>query len=116
MSDISIVFPRWMLAWIWLGEAVPFTTLVMVGLGAAFLLGRRRARLRRWLTWPVAILPALVAGIVSAAWIAGIGFWAAGLADRPGHMREEIEIQRFNTLSDHENPAWWTFSSTMFRS
>jgi hypothetical protein len=82
MSDISIVFPRWMLAWIWLGEAVPFTTLVMVGLGAAFLLGRRRARLRRWLTWPVAILPALLAAVVSAAWIAGVGFWAAGLADQ----------------------------------
>src|SRR4029077_4234233 len=27
---------------------------------------------------------------------------AARLADRPGHMREEIEIQRLDTLSDHE--------------
>ena len=82
MSDISFVFPRWMIAWIWLGEAVPVTTLVMVALAAAFLLARRRVRLRRWLTWPVAIVPTAVAVVVGAAWIAGIGFWAAGLADQ----------------------------------
>jgi len=82
MSDISFVLPFWMIAWIWLGQALPVTTLLMLGLGAAFLLGRRRVRLRRWLTWPVAILPAAVAAVVGAAWIAGIGFWAAGLADQ----------------------------------
>jgi hypothetical protein len=70
MSDISIVFPRWMIAWIWLGEAVPVTTLVMLGLGAAFLLGRRRVRLRRWLRWPVAIVPAVVAAVVKSAILA----------------------------------------------
>src|SRR4029077_15140196 len=84
MSDISIVFPRWMIAWIWLGEAAPVTTLVMIGLGAAFVLGRRRFRLRRGLTWPVAVVGAVVAAVVGAAWIAGIGFWAARLADQIG--------------------------------
>jgi hypothetical protein len=82
MSDISIVFPRWLIAWIWLGEAVPVTTLLMLGLGAAFLLGRRRAHrhvpLGRRLTWPLAF----VGAVVGAAWIAGIGFWVARLADQ----------------------------------
>ena len=78
MSDISITFPPWFIAWVWLGEAVPVTTLVMVALGAAFLLARRRVKLRRRLTWPVTI----VAAVVGAAWIAGIGFWAASLADQ----------------------------------
>ena len=67
-----------MIAWIWLGEALPVTTLVMLALGAAFLLGRRRVHLRRRLTWPVAV----VAAVVGAAWIAGIGFWAARFADQ----------------------------------
>ena len=71
MSDISIVFPRWMIAWIWLGEAVPVTTLVMLGLGAAFLLGRCRVRLRRWLRWPVAIVPAVVAAVAEARYLRG---------------------------------------------
>ena len=84
MSDISIVFPFWMIAWIWLGEALPVTTLLLLGLGAAYFLGRRRVRLRRRLAWPVAVLGAAVAAVVGAAWIAGIGFWAAGFADQIG--------------------------------
>jgi hypothetical protein len=84
MSDISIVFPFWMIAWIWLGEALPVTTLLLLGLGAAYFLGRRRVRLRRSLAWPVAVVGAAVAAVVGAAWIAGIGFWAARLADQIG--------------------------------
>jgi hypothetical protein len=84
VSDISIVFPRWMIAWIWLAEAAPVTTLLMLGLAAAFLLGRRRARrhvrLGRRLTWPIAV----VGAVLGAAWIAGIGFWAFRLADQIG--------------------------------
>jgi hypothetical protein len=80
MSDISIVFPFWMIAWIWLGEALPVTTLLMLGLGAAYFLGRRRVRLRRRLAWPLAA----AAAVVGATWIAGIGFWAARLADQIG--------------------------------
>jgi hypothetical protein len=90
MSDISFVFPFWMNAWIWLSQALPVTTLLMLALGAAFLLGRRRVRLRRRLAWPVAV----VAVVVGAAWIAGIGFWAAGLADqiRSESIRHGITI------------------------
>jgi hypothetical protein len=84
MSDISIVFPFWMIAWIWLGEALPVTTLLLLGLGAAYFLGRRRVRLRRRLAWPVAVVGAVVGAAVGAAWIAGIGFWAARLADQIG--------------------------------
>ncbi len=84
MSDISIVFPFWMIAWIWLGEALPVTTLLMLGLGTAYFLGRRRVRLRRRLAWPVAVVGAAVAAVVGAAWIAGIGFWAARFADQIG--------------------------------
>ncbi|HSY87496.1 MAG TPA: hypothetical protein VLA85_13085, partial [Verrucomicrobiae bacterium] len=60
--------------------ALPVTTLLMLGLGAAYFLGRRRVRLRRRLAWPLAA----AAAVVGATWIAGIGFWAARLADQIG--------------------------------
>jgi hypothetical protein len=40
MSDISISFPPWMIAWFLLGEATPFITLVLMGLAAAFFFSR----------------------------------------------------------------------------
>ena len=40
MSDISISFPPWMIAWFQLGEATPFITLMLMGLAAAFFFSR----------------------------------------------------------------------------
>ena len=76
MSDISISFPPWMIAWFLLGEATPFITLVLMGLVAAFFFSRGTARVRRvrWLKWALAIVGGL--------WLGGISFWAAGLVDQ----------------------------------
>jgi hypothetical protein len=76
MSDISISFPPWMIAWFLLGEATPFITLVLMGLAAAFFFSRGTARVRRvrWLKWALAIVGGL--------WLGGISFWAAGLVDQ----------------------------------
>jgi hypothetical protein len=76
MSDISISFPPWMTAWFLLGEAPPFTTLVLISLAAAFLFGRSTHRTRpvHWLK--------LTLVIVGGLWLGGISFWAAGLVDR----------------------------------
>jgi hypothetical protein len=75
MSDIGVVFPPSVVAWLLLGESVPYTTAAMAGLVAAVLLSRRsgHARLRRWLILPLVI--------VAAAWLAGLSVWAAYLAD-----------------------------------
>jgi hypothetical protein len=76
MSDISISFPPWMVAWLLLGEATPFMTLVMVVMVAAFLFSRATGRVgpTRWLT------RALV--VVGGLWLGGISFWGAGLIDQ----------------------------------
>jgi len=51
MSDISIFFPPWAIAWFLLGEATPFITLVLICLTAAFFFNRstRRTAPVRWL-------------------------------------------------------------------
>jgi hypothetical protein len=71
MSDISISFPPWMIAWFLLGEATPFITLVLIILVAAFFFGRGTGHIRRvrWLKWTLAIVGGL--------WLVGISFWAA---------------------------------------
>jgi hypothetical protein len=76
MSDISISFPPWAIAWFLLGQATPFITLVLMSLVAAFFFSRGTGhiRLARWLKWTLAIVGGL--------WLGGISFWAAGLVDR----------------------------------
>ena len=76
LSDISISFPPWMIAWFLLGEGTPFITPVLIGLAAAFLFSRNTGRIRRayWLKWTLAIVGGL--------WLAGISFWAAGFVDQ----------------------------------
>jgi len=73
MSDISISFPPWVIAWFLLGEATPVITLVMIALAAAFLVSRGRFRRIGWLKWTLAIVGGL--------WLGGISFWAAGFVD-----------------------------------
>jgi hypothetical protein len=76
MSDISISFPPWMIAWFLMGEATPFITLLLISLGAALFFNRGTGRTRRvrWLKWTLAIVGGL--------WVGGISFWAAGLLDQ----------------------------------
>jgi hypothetical protein len=76
MSDISISFPPWMIAWFLLGEATPLITLVLIGLAAAFFFSRNTGRIRRayWLKWTLAMVGGL--------WLGGISFWAVGLVDQ----------------------------------
>ena len=76
ISDISISFPPWMIAWFLLGEATPFITLVLISSVAAFFFSRGTGRTRRarWLKWTLAIVGGL--------WLGGISFWAAGLVDQ----------------------------------
>jgi hypothetical protein len=76
MSDISVSFPPWVIAWFLLGEATPFITLVLMSLVAAFFFSRGTGHIRRvrWLKWTLAIVGGL--------WLGGISFWAAGLIDR----------------------------------
>ena len=76
MSDISLSFPPWMIAWFLVGEATPFITLVLIGLAAAFFFSRNTGRIRRtyWLKWALAIVGGL--------WLGGISFWTVGLVDQ----------------------------------
>src|ERR1700736_4425679 len=76
MSDISISFPPWMVAWFLLGEATPLITLALAGLLVAFLLNRGSGRigLLRWLKLGLAV--------TGGVWLAGISFWVAGLVDQ----------------------------------
>ena len=76
MSDISISFPPWMIAWFLLGEATPFITLGLIILVAAFFFSRGTGHIRRvrWLKWTLAIVGGL--------WLVGISFWAAGIVDQ----------------------------------
>jgi hypothetical protein len=76
MSDISLSFPPWMIAWFLLGEATPFITLVLISFAAAFFFSRSTGRTRwvRWLKWTLAIVGGL--------WLGGISFWAAGFVDQ----------------------------------
>jgi hypothetical protein len=76
MSDISISFPPWMIAWFLLGEATPFITIVLISLASAFFFSRYTGRIRRahWLKWTLAIVGGL--------WLGGISFWAAGFIDQ----------------------------------
>jgi hypothetical protein len=76
MSDISISFPPWMIAWFLLGEAASFTTIVLMGLAAGFFFSRgtRQSRLDRLQKWSLAIIGGL--------WLGGISFWAAGFVDQ----------------------------------
>jgi hypothetical protein len=69
MSDISISFPPWMIAWFLLGEATPFITIVLISLAAAFFFSRNTG-----LKWTLAIVGGL--------WLGGISFWAAGFIDQ----------------------------------
>jgi hypothetical protein len=76
MSDISISFAPWMIAWFLLGEATPFITLGLIILVAAFFFSRGTGHIRRvrWLKWTLAIVGGL--------WLVGISFWAAGIVDQ----------------------------------
>jgi hypothetical protein len=76
MSDISITFPPWVVAWFLLGQAAPVTTLGVIGLGASLFFGRRTRRvvLLRCLKWALTI--------VGTAWVAGISYWAFVLTDQ----------------------------------
>src|ERR1700730_1446916 len=76
MSDISISFTPWMIAWFLLGEATPFITLVLTSLVAAFFFSRGTGHIRRvrCLKWTLAIVGGL--------WLVGVSFWAAGLIDQ----------------------------------
>jgi hypothetical protein len=76
MSDISISFPPWMIAWFLLGESTPLITLVLMSLAAVFFFSRGTGHIRRarWVKWTLAIVGGL--------WLGGISFWAAGLVDR----------------------------------
>jgi hypothetical protein len=76
MSDISISFPLWVIAWFLLGEATPFITLALMSLAAAFFFSRGTGHIRRarWLKWTFVIVGGL--------WLGGISFWAAGLVDQ----------------------------------
>jgi hypothetical protein len=76
MSDISISFPLWMIAWFLLGEATPFITIVLISLAAAFFFNRNAGHIRRayWLKWTLAIVGGL--------WLGGISFWAVGFIDQ----------------------------------
>ena len=78
MSDISISFPFWMIAWFLLGQATPLLTIVTAGLAVALVLNRSSGRTgrRRWLKLSLVI--------VGGAWLGGISFWAAGLVDQIG--------------------------------
>jgi hypothetical protein len=40
MSDISISFPPWVIAWFLLGEATPFITIVLLSVATAFFFAR----------------------------------------------------------------------------
>jgi hypothetical protein len=64
MSDISISFPPWMIAWFLLGEGTPFITLVLISLAAAFFFSRNTGRIRHayWLKWRLAIVGGFMAG------------------------------------------------------
>src|SRR5436190_7802553 len=75
MSDISISFPLWMVAWFLLGQALPFLTLATGGLIVAVVINRNSGRVRRlrWLTMTLTI--------VGSAWLAGLSFWATGILD-----------------------------------
>ena len=61
MSDISISFPPWIIAWFLLGEAAPFSTLVLISLVAALFFSRDSGHIRRvhWLKWTLAIVGGL---------------------------------------------------------
>jgi len=76
MSDISISFPLWMIAWFLLGQAAPLLTIATAGLVVALVLSRSSDRVgrRRWLKLSLVI--------VGVAWLGGISFWAAGLVDQ----------------------------------
>jgi hypothetical protein len=91
MSDVGVVFPPWVTAWVLLGEAVPYTTAAMAGLVAVILFSRRsgHARLRRWLRLPLVI--------VGAAWLAGLSVWEAYLAD---WVTTEINVVRHHYRLD----------------
>jgi len=58
MSDISISFPLWMIAWFLLGQAAPLLTIATAGLAVALVLGRSSDRVgrRRWLKLSLAIV------------------------------------------------------------
>jgi hypothetical protein len=76
MSDISISFPPWMIAWFLLGEATPVITFVLIGIAAALFFSRSTGHIGRahWLKWTLVIVGAL--------WLGGISFWTAGLVDQ----------------------------------
>jgi len=101
MSDISISFPPWMTAWFLLGEATPVITLVMIGLVAAFLVGRGRIRHVGWLKWTLAIVGVL--------WLGGISFWAAGFVDQIKteiyRARHHYRLDKATALAGIEIPS-----------
>jgi hypothetical protein len=103
MSDISISFPPWAIAWFLLGEATPFITLVLICLAAAFFFIRGTAytALVLWLKWAVAIVGAL--------WLGGISFWVAGLVDRIEtdiyQARHHYQLEKAAILAGIEIPA-----------
>ena len=102
MSDISISFPPWMIAWFLLGEGTPFITLVLISLAAAFFFSRNTGRIRHdyWLKWRLAIVGGL--------WLGGISFWAAGFCARQHYRLDTaavlagIEIPRGSWVSIDE--------------
>jgi len=102
MSDISISFPPWMIAWFLIGEATPFITLISISLAAALFFNRGTGRSRRvrWLKWTLAIVGGL--------WVGGISFWAAGLLDEIKtdiyQARHHYRLEKAPLLSGIEIP------------
>ena len=102
MSDISISFLPWAIAWFLLGEAVPFITLVLICLAAVFLFNRRTRPARvRWLKCTLII--------VGGFWLGGISFWVAGLIDRVNtdlyQARHHYRLDKAAVLAGIEIPA-----------
>ena len=89
MSDISISFPPWVIAWLLLGQATPAITLVIIGLGAAFLFSRGRIHRIGWLKWALAIVGGL--------WLGGMSFWVFGFVDQ---IRTGIYVARHHYRLD----------------
>jgi hypothetical protein len=100
MSDITITFPPGLTAWFLLGQAAPFTSLLMAGLTAAYFLSRGRVRRRRWLMASLAI--------VGVAWLGGITFWAVLLQDRIGtaiyEARHHYQLDKATIMAGIEIP------------
>ena len=92
MSDVGIVFPWWFALGVALMMALPVTTAIMVGLGAAAYRARRRGQTRRLagLKWSMSI--------VAPVWLLGLGFggWV-----KVGEISRQIyDLRHYFTLAE----------------